>query len=214
MTPRFNQEKLKQILNFFQQAEKLKSIIRFSERKSIVRESSAAHSWRLALMVFVVRDELKLNINIEKALKIAIIHDLAESVTGDVDYILIADGKVSKKEKKKLEEDALQKIKNNLPKKIGKEIYNLWSEFEKGTTKEAKFVRALDRIETLTHLLKVGYKAYDRPELIPTYADKAVKNFPELTGMLKAIKQKLKTEFNKGKIPWKKEYENNIQSHL
>lgn len=207
MSININPENFEKILDFFQQAERLKSTIRFSERKKTIRESSAAHSWRLALMVFVIAAELKLNLNIEKALKIAIIHDLAESITGDIDYILIAERKVSKDEKRKFEEDAMQKIKSSLPNKTGEEIYNLWKEFENSSTYEAKFVKAIDKIETLTHLLKVGYKVYTRPKLIPNYADVAVRGFPELIGILKIIKQKLKSEFEKGGIPWKEEYD-------
>ena len=85
--------------------------------------------------------------------------------------------------------------------------YNLWNEYEKGSTGEAKFVKALDKLETLTHLIEAGYKTYDRPEMIVNYADKAVKEFPELKGVLKIIKQKIKVEFDKGGIPWKEEYD-------
>jgi len=206
MKNNFSSEDLEQIFKFLHQAEKLKTTMRFLESKDIVQESSAAHSWRLSLMVFVVANELNLNLNIEKALKIAIVHDLAESITGDIDYLFITNGKVSKEEKKKLEENAMQQIKNSLPKKIGNEIYNLWKEFETQSTNEGKFVKALDKLETLTHLVEVGYKAYDKTEVIPTYADEAVKTFPELSGVLKKIKKELKLEFEKGSIPWREEY--------
>ena len=206
MKNNFSSEDLEQIFKFLHQAEKLKTTMRFLESKDIVQESSAAHSWRLSLMVFVVANELNLNLNIEKALKIAIVHDLAESITGDIDYLFITNGKVSKEEKKKLEENAMQQIKNSLPKKIGNEIYNLWKEFETQSSNEGRFVKALDKLETLTHLVEVGYKAYDKTEVIPTYANEAVKTFPELSEVLKKIKKELKLEFEKGSIPWKEEY--------
>ena len=206
MKNNFSAEDLEKIFKFFHQAEKLKTTMRFLESKDIVQESSAAHSWRLSLMTFVIASELKLSLNTEKALKIAIVHDLAESITGDIDYLLITNGKVSKEEKKKLEENAMQQIKNSLPKKIGNEIYNLWKEFETQSTNEGKFVKALDKLETLTHLVEVGYKAYDKTEVIPTYANEAVKTFPELSEVLKKIKKELKLEFEKGSIPWREEY--------
>ena len=103
--------------------------------------------------------------------------------------------------------DEIRQIKNSLPPKIGEEIANLWNEYDERSTREAKFVKALDKLETLTHLIETGYKTYDRPELIANYADKTVKDFPELTDMLKIIKRKLKSEFKKGNIPWKEEYE-------
>ncbi len=206
MKNNFNSENLDKVFEFLHLAEKLKKTIRYLEAKEIVRESTAAHSWRLSLMVFVFANELNLNLNIEKALKIAIVHDIAESITGDIDYVLVAKGVVSKEEKKEMEESAMQEIRNTLPEKTGDEIYDLWKEYEDKLSNEAKFVKALDKLEALTHLIEVGYKSYDKPEIIPFYADAAVKAFPELSEVLKNIKKELKLEFEKGGIPWKEEY--------
>jgi len=62
---------LKQILKFLHQIGKLKETYRFGESKTLKGDSSADHSWRLALMATVVADELKLGLKMEKALKIA-----------------------------------------------------------------------------------------------------------------------------------------------
>ncbi len=198
---------LNKIYSFFQQAEELKKTIRFLQRKKMVRESSADHSWKLAIMTFVLINELNLEIDSLKAIKIALLHDLVEAITGDIDYGLIIKGKVSIKTKEDKEIKAIQKIKEILPRKSGREIYSLWHEFNDCQSKEAKFVKALDRIETLTHLVKIGYKSYNNAEFIPNYADEAVRNFPELKELLFFIKKELKKEFKKGNIPWKKEYE-------
>ncbi len=158
-------------------------------------------------MVFIIADELNLDINIEHALEIAIVHDIVEAITGDIDHVLIFDGKVSKEEKQRNEKEAMKKLKESLPLKLGNKVSNLWNEYERSSIKEAKFVKALDKLETLTHLIETGYKTYVRPEFMVKYADKAVKNFPELTGVLKIIKKKLKAKFDKGNIPWKEEYD-------
>ena len=50
MNTNLNPENLDKVLNFLHRTEKLKSTVRFLERKDMVRESSAAHSWKLALM--------------------------------------------------------------------------------------------------------------------------------------------------------------------
>ena len=204
-----NQENLEKIFDFLHQAGNLKSSFRYSETKNGMqrKESSADHSWRLTLMAFVVTSELKLNIDTEKAFKMALVHDLAEAITGDIDYNLIAGEKISKKEKQRAEIEAIKKLKTSLGSETGEEIYNLWNEFEECSTKEAKFINALDKMEAMIHLVETGYRAYHKPELIPNYADKDVENFPELTGMLKIIKRDLKEEFKKGGIPWKEEYE-------
>jgi len=137
----------------------------------------------------------------------ALVHDLAEAITGDIDYLLIVDGGVSETKKKKFEQKAFQKIREFLP-KTGNEICVLWEEFEKGHTEEARFVKAIDRFEALTHMLDAGYRVFDkRPDIIPNYADSAVNNFPAMAPFLTLIKNRFKKEFKKGHILWKKEYE-------
>jgi len=198
---------IEKLLDFFKIAGQLKQAIRFSAAKKIKGDSSADHSWRLALMTFTVAEELKIKINFEKAMKIALVHDIAEGVTGEIDYRLIFFGKISKKEKNALEKKAIKKIQKIAPPKVGKEIFDLWEDYEDGRTKEAKYVKALDKIETTLHLLESGHKTYDFPELIATYPDKAVADFPELKDLLGLMKKKLKKEFQKGKFVWKKEYD-------
>ena len=137
------------------------------------------------------------------------IHDLAESLTGDIDAIRVARGEVSKEEKEKLELAAAKKMAGKLAVGLGGEIFSLWQEYEAGKTRAAKLVKAADKLETLTQLLESGHKTYDAPEFIANYADQAVQNFSEFLPVLKMIKVKLKREFKKGKIEWKKEYELN-----
>jgi len=198
---------LEKIFSFFHQAGKLKDILRYNEKQNGTKESVADHSWRLALMAFPMAEEVKADVDVLKSMKMALVHDIAESITGDIDAVLVMEGKVSKEEKKRKEISAMEEIKKIAPEKVGLEIYNLWDEYEKGETKEAKFIKALDKLETLMHLAESGYKTYDKPDLIPTYADKAVGNFQELLPMLKIVKRKLKDEFIKGGFEWKVENE-------
>ncbi len=195
------------MFDFFHEAGKLKSTYRFSESDALRgKESSADHSWRLSLMSFMVAEELGLDLDIRHALKIAIVHDLAESVAGDVDVRLIHSGKVSKQEKLDGELKAMQRLASFLPKKHGNEVYSLWKEYEDGSSIEARYIKALDKLETLTYIIEAGHEAIDVPEIIANYADEAVGNFPELSGLLKIIKKKLRTEFEKASIPWKESY--------
>jgi putative hydrolase of HD superfamily len=201
-----NSGNLEKIFDFLHKIENLKSTLRYNKTTSGRKESTAEHTWRLALITFIIADELKLNIDVNKAIKIALVHDLAEALTGDIDAILIAEGKFSKDEKEKQEIEAIMNLQKTLPEVIGKEISDLWHEYNDCKTSEAKFVKALDKIETLTQLAESGYKVYDKPEFIANYANKSVKSFPELSEMLKIVKRKLKAEFDKGNIEWKEEY--------
>lgn len=202
-----NSGNLKKIFNFLHKIEKLKSALRYNRTTSGRRESVAEHSWRLALVTFVIADELKLDIDVNRSIKIALVHDLAEALTGDIDSILIAEGKVSEEEKERQEIEAIMNLQKTLPKVVGKKISDLWHEFNECKTREAKFVTALDKIETLAQLVESGYKLYAKPEFLAKYANKSVKAFPELLDTLKIVKRKLKLEFAKGNIEWKKEYD-------
>jgi len=200
------EESLKKIFEFLSIANNLKWEMRYAGRPDAKSDSVAAHSWRLALMAFLITDELKLNINKEKAIKLALIHDIVESIAGDACYVDVTLGKITKEQKQAQEKEAIEQIKLSLPENHGTEIYNLWQEYENQTTPEGKFIKALDKIEGLTHLIEQGHKCYNYPEMIPNYADPHVKKYPELTPILKLIKEKLKEEFIKGNIEWKEEY--------
>lgn len=199
-------KKENRIITFLEETENLKSTLRYIKTKSGRQESAAEHSWRLSLFALVLTSEKNYGINTTKAIKLCIVHDLAEAITGDIDYAKIKNGTVSKKEKEREEKKAILKLKKLLTSKPGKEIFDLWSEYNEGKTKEAKFVKALDKLETLLQIIEAGCKHFDIPEIIPNYPDKAVLDFPKLKEILVELKKKLKKEFQKGKINWKKEY--------
>jgi putative hydrolase of HD superfamily len=202
-----DREKIEKIFDFLSEVENLKSTCRYNFTKTGRKESSADHSWRLSLIVMIVALEMKLDVDVDKAVRIAIVHDIAESVTGDIDAVEIDKGNVSREEKERQEKEAIDFLRKKLPSDSGQMIYDLWDEYERGETEEAKFVKALDKIETTTQLVEAGYKVFDYPDYIPTYPDKHVKRFPKLLGMLKILKGKLKEEFKKGKLKWRKEFE-------
>jgi len=190
---------------FLKQANALKFAMRYSEVKNMPKDSAASHSWRLALMASLLSEGK--NLDSMRAVKIALVHDIAESITGDIDVRRIWNGEISKEHKNKMEKEAVEKICKTAPANIGKEILALWSEYEKASSREARFVKALDKIETLSHLLEQGREYFDVPAEIAIYADETVKNFKELEPMLRELKIRMKEEFEKGNIEWKKEFD-------
>lgn len=198
---------LEKILDFLHIVGKLKKTYRFNADPDIDGDSGADHSWRLALMAFVLAGELNLKIDIVRAMKIALIHDIAEALTGDIDARDIKINKISKAEKKKNEEEAIEKICGSLPENIAKEISDLWLEYEEAKTQEASYTKALDKIETQIQTLEYGHEKYDDPELIGVYGIKEVDNFPELKNFFALVKEKLKEEFAKGNFEWRNDYE-------
>jgi len=159
---------MKNELNFLIEVGKLKTMPRMGWvlRKINNPETIAAHTFRMTLMAWILCYQKKINVN--KALKMSLIHDLCEVYAGDTTpFDNIPSGKrkreffnewprLSKKEKEKFflnkykkENKALKKITSSLPKKLKKEIMGLWNEYENGSTQEGRFVRQLDRVENL-----------------------------------------------------------------
>ena len=157
-------------------------------------------------MVYFTAEELNLDIDIYHAVKMAGVHDLPEVITGDYDALNIG-VTITKKEKEKLEKQAMRALCQYLPDRMAVDTFKLWKEYEEGRTEESRYVRALDKMEAVTHLIYIGWKSYDDPEFIALYADEAVRKYPALTDMLVSVKKRLKIEFIKGEIPWKDEYD-------
>ena len=95
-------------------------------------------------MAIVLSDELDKKVNKLKVLKMVLIHDLAEAVTGDIPSFELSE---RQNEKHSNEEKALKHIISSLPVRLQKEIMFLWNEFENCQTQEAKFANSIDKIE-------------------------------------------------------------------
>ncbi len=145
----------KNLLDFFREVNRLKQIKRtgWVERGVENAESVADHSFMVALQALVLGAERGLNM--EKLLKMAIIHDIVESRAGD----LITKekwpecGTVTEDEKHAIERAAMEKLAKPLG-KLGEEIMELWLGFEEGKTNEAIFMNSIDRLEVILQALE------------------------------------------------------------
>lgn len=135
---------LEGILAFIKKAENLKNTLRYSFTSNGSQESSAEHSWRLSLLVMMCAGSFP-GLDLEKALKLAIIHDLPEAICGDTPAIHQEkyETKISR------ERNALVQIVQSLTPKTQNYIIELWEEYERAETEEAKYVKSLDKLETL-----------------------------------------------------------------
>jgi putative hydrolase of HD superfamily len=135
------------LLSFFQVAEKLKTELRHSYTTDTNRkESVAEHSWMVGLMAVVLFHEIDTRVDRLKVLKMLIIHDLAEAITGDIPLHEVS---TRRENKHAAELAAVQEIVSLLPDKSGKEIMELWNEFEARETPEARFAVSLDKLEVV-----------------------------------------------------------------
>lgn len=139
-----NNTELEGILTFIKEAENLKNTLRFAFTSKGRQESSAEHTWRLCLLLLVCACRLP-HLHLEKLLKLAVIHDLAEAVCGDTPAISRTDHAA----KTALERRALTRLLRPLSGRLKEQILDLWEEYESAATEEARCVKAFDKLETL-----------------------------------------------------------------
>lgn len=197
---------IEELYDFIHLIGRLKTEKRFSTIDAIENDTVAAHSFRLTLITHVCSEKIK-DIDTNHAIKLAMYHDIVESITGDVDQHLISEGKISPAEKKKKEKESIKQIKKYLPEKTSKEIEDLWNEFEEMNTKEACLVKALDKIETMITVTEHGETAVKDPEHLGTYGNEIIRKIPEIKKLQNLMKKDLKKLFEKNNFEWKPHYE-------
>jgi putative hydrolase of HD superfamily len=131
---------------FLVRAHGLAEVARLNRLVSDARpESSAEHSWHLALCAMVLDRYAGSEVDRGRVMQMLVIHDLVEVVTGDV---VIYDEQ-ARIDVATLEEQAADELFGSLPDPTGNELRRLWREFEEGRTHDARFARALDRLQPI-----------------------------------------------------------------
>ena len=144
---------IESLLPFIKEIDRLKLIDRNTPIHAGGRvENTAEHSWHLAMTVLVFEKMSPVKLDINKAVKMALLHDIVEIDAGDV---IIYGDQSSKKDKEALARD---RIFGLLPEAIAGEFKAIWDEFEEGHSPEAKYVSAIDRFLPLySNYLNGGY---------------------------------------------------------
>lgn len=136
---------IEKIAAFIAIAEKLKDTKRSaSHTSSGKRETSAEHSWRLALLGSVMLPYYP-DIEPYKALTMCLVHDLAEQITGDISAADLPE----KHAKSNAELKAASELFSLLPDHLSQELMGIFREYEEAATATARFVKALDKAETI-----------------------------------------------------------------
>ena len=142
MTP---DQLLKQI-NFIKEIDKIKYIQRKTKLFHSDRpENDAEHSWHLAMMTIVLAEHSDVPVDVLKVLKMVLIHDIVEIDAGDT-FIYDTQKSHSNTENELI---AAKRIFGLLPDEQAEELIAIWQEFEAGETPDARFAKAMDRIEPL-----------------------------------------------------------------
>ncbi len=185
--------KWEKLIKFFDEVNQLKKTKRQGWVIDKVEnpETVAEHTFRTALMcIFLGKNK---NLDMEKVMKMAIIHDLAEAKIGDIVTYWRYEKAASREEKIKKEKKAIQEMISGI--EGYDEIFNLWFEFEEGKTKEAKFVRQVEKLEMSLQALeyeKDGNKNVIR-EHYHQQTEEALEN-PELINFFKEMLSVMRKE--------------------
>ncbi len=125
-------------------AENLKTELRHSWLSNGRRESVAEHTWMMAITAILMAPHLEHPVDLGRTLKLIVLHDIAEAVTGDIPSF---EESARKDTKVADEAAAMERIRAMLPCRLRDLMLSLWREYEDGETAEAKFARAIDKLE-------------------------------------------------------------------
>lgn len=145
------------VLEFAKTVGKLKELKRAGWVKNNIpyAESVADHSYRTAVLGMLMSDTE--GINTERVIRMLLLHDLEETVTGDIpnpDKV-----KMDKEKLSCMQKAAIEKVLLPLPSKIKESYLSLWNEMEEGVTQEAKLCKDVDRLEMM--IQAYDYEAKD-----------------------------------------------------
>lgn len=144
--------KLKSIektLSFIIEIEKLKDVLRKTRPVGLDRyENSAEHSWHVCISALMLKEYANEEIDIDRVIKMLLIHDLGEIDAGDT---IIFNSETQ--EVKDKEEAGLKRLLDILPDGEAEEYLFLWHEFESGNTADSRYAKAIDRVPPLLHNL-------------------------------------------------------------
>lgn len=133
-------------IEFIVELDRMKTILR---QTSLItedrREDDAQHSWHIAVMAMVLSDYANEEINVNRVIKMLLIHDLVELYAGDT-FCYDEEGN---KDKRQRELEAAEKIFGMLEPGKAAEFRGLWDEFEEMETPEALFAASMDRLQPM-----------------------------------------------------------------
>lgn len=138
-----SQTRLQQQITFILELERLKGILRASRPLGLERpENSAEHSWHVALLAFVFAEYANEPIDVNRVIKMLLVHDIVEIDAGDTPVFLLVDPALQQA----AELAAAERLFNLLPAEQAAELRQLWAEFEARQSAESRFANALDRL--------------------------------------------------------------------
>lgn len=143
----------KRDLDFIVLLEKMKSVYRMTK---VIgqdrRENDAEHSWHVAINSLILRPHSKIDVDVNRVIKMMLVHDIVEIYAGDTFAYDIK----ANEGKKDRELSAMEIIKSQLSDSMGSLVEGLWLEFEAKETNESKYANAMDRLQPIMSNIQDG----------------------------------------------------------
>ncbi len=138
-----------QLIKFLGILEKLKCNTRHNWTTNGRQESVAEHSWRLAVLAMLMEEDFP-ELDMNKVIRMCLIHDWGEAVTGDIPAFIKTEADEEK------EANAIETLLKNLPETISSGYLTMFKEMLDLSSDEAILVKALDKTETLIQHNEAG----------------------------------------------------------
>ena len=174
---------VKKLLEVLHVAEKLKDTTRHCYTSGGRHESVAEHSWRTALMAYLMKDAFP-EADMDKVIKMLLIHDLGECFTGDIPVF----------EKTAADEESEEKLLKqwvaSLPEPFASEMAELYREMDERQTLEARIYKCIDGLEAVISHNESDISTWleNEYDLNLTYAFDRATFSPYLTELRQAIR--------------------------
>jgi putative hydrolase of HD superfamily len=140
------EDRLAAQLEFLLEVDALKQVERRTRITGGARqENTAEHSWHLALFALVLAEHADEPVDLARVLAMCVVHDLVEVDAGDT-FAYDEAGEAAKAER---ERAAADRIFGLLPAGQGAALRELWEEYERGDTADARFAMAVDRLQPI-----------------------------------------------------------------
>jgi putative hydrolases of HD superfamily len=147
-------DRLDQQLGFATETGRLKGVLRQTMLAGLGRrENSAEHSWHIALMALALAEHAPAGTDISRVIAMLLVHDLVEIDAGD---LFVYAGQAQQARQQQAELAAAERIFALLPPGQAASLRALWDEFEERRTPEARFARAIDRLQPMLENLRAG----------------------------------------------------------
>ncbi|AZY95504.1 HD domain-containing protein (plasmid) [Paracoccus sp. Arc7-R13] len=187
------------IVDVLSLAENLKTEMRHSWLSNGRQESVAEHTWMMSVAAVLMAPHLQHPVDLGQTLKLIALHDIAEAITGDIPYF---EESARKDTKLADEAEAMEAMRGMLPAASGRLLIELWREYEDCETPEAKFARALDKLEVQHQHNLADLQTWTEQELglVYTKMDRECAHDTALMTLLAVIRSKAEKKMRQGGI--------------